>query len=124
VAWLSGVAADLEQFDAGVGDQLLLDLVDELDVDLGLPAADEDAEAPAAVGVEEDVGVLVFWAQHLERAQDGGQLGDVVGALADELAVLDGLLAALDEHADAGRARVAATRAVGVNDDRVLGRGP
>src|SRR5690606_18994374 len=60
VAWLSGVAADLEQFDAGVGGQLLLDLADELEVDLGLPAADEDAEAPAAVGVEEDVGVLVL----------------------------------------------------------------
>src|SRR5690606_13080251 len=75
-------------------------------------------EAPAAVGVEEDVGVLVLGAQHLERAQDGGQLGDVVGALADELAVLDGLFAALDEHADAGGAGVAAARAVGVDDDR------
>jgi hypothetical protein len=112
------VALDLEELDLRHGGHLLFDRGDELEVDLGLPAADQDAEAPRGVGIEEDVGGVLLGAEHLEGAEDGGQLGDVVGALADELAVLDDLaVGALEQDADAGGAGVAGAGAVGVDED-------
>ena len=119
------MAADLEQLDVGRVDHALLDRGDELEVGLGLPAADQDAEAPGAVRIKEYVGLLLLGLEHLEGAQDRGQLGDVVGALADELGVLEDLaVGALEEHADAGRARVPAAGAVGENIHSGLGHRP
>ncbi|MFO0634193.1 MAG: hypothetical protein U0168_15205 [Nannocystaceae bacterium] len=100
--------------------QQLLDLRDELEVRLGLPALHQHTQAPAAVGVQVDLSRGLVFAQVLQPAQDCSQLGDVVGAAADELRQLEDLVGALEEHADAGGTRVSRARAVGVDDDRVV----
>src|SRR5262249_26293013 len=88
----AGVAADLDGLGARERPRLAADARDELHVLLRLHGAADDAEGVRRVGVEEDEARSVLGRNRVERPLDGDELGDVVGADADELADLAALL--------------------------------
>jgi hypothetical protein len=86
------------------------ELVDQLDVLLGLPVLGQEADRVGGVGVHDHRAHAV--AHRLQAAQDRGELGDVVGAGAEVLADLEADGAVDDHHAEPRGPRVPAAAAV------------
>src|SRR6185312_8032191 len=83
---------------------------------LRLPSLVEHADRVARVGVDaQPPGSAAV--RQVDAPFDGGQLGDVVGADAEVLALLAPLPAVDDDHADPHRAGVPGTGAVGPDLD-------
>jgi len=96
----------------------LAQLLDQLDVLLGLPRLGEQANRVRRVRVDDHRPRPV--ADRRQAAQDRAQLGDVVGALAQVFADLALARAIADDHdAEPGGAGVRSARAVGPDVNRV-----
>ena len=113
------MAGDLDEAQVREHPAQRAQLLDELDVRLGLPGLGQQADRVRGVGVDDHRARAIL--DLLEAAQDRGQLGDVVRALAEELGQLALALAVDDHDAEAGGSRVAGARAVGPDVDRVRG---
>lgn len=90
---------------------------DEFDVGFCFPVFAQHSDAIARIGVDEDAELSFVRLNRFEGLLDGGEFGDVVGAVADEIAKFLSLVFLDDDDADAHGAGVASASSIGPDDN-------